>query len=267
MLYDVIVEGHLLDLPPALTPPIVNVNLLPEYDFDNIDFYLSEGLAETPGGRIWCAWVSGGDSEKAYFVLNWSDDKGKTWTKPQVVIDPHETRFSEERRSVVGVPWTAPNGDLWLFFDQSMTMFDGRDGLWYTICKNPDSNKPAWTTPVRIFHGCTLNKPIVHSSGAWILPVSLWRRWKMLTTYKNANAFTELDPERNAKVMVSLDEGKTWESRGNVTLENAICSYDEHHITELENGRLWMTLRSKDGIWQSFSDDTGYTWSDPQKYL
>jgi hypothetical protein len=68
-------------------------------------------------------------------------------------------------------------GRLWLFFHQSVGMFDGSCSNWYVRCDDPDAEKPAWTEPVYIGFGASLNKPIVRKNGEWILPVSLWERW------------------------------------------------------------------------------------------
>ena len=40
--------------------------------------------------------------------------------------------------------------------------------------------------------------------------------------------------------------------------------FDEHHIIELKDGRLWCLVRAEYGIGESFSDDMGQTWSPGQ---
>src|SRR5690606_3894952 len=154
----------------------------------------------------WACWVGGGDNEDAFFVLNYSDDDGGTWSDPKLVIDPQNPALSEKRRTIVGNLWTDPSGRLWLFFDQAMTYFDGRAGFWYSRCDNPNDNKPEWSEPVRIWHGCALNKPIVLKDSTWVLDVSLWDRSKIKSdVFKNA--FPELDSLRMANILVSTDEG------------------------------------------------------------
>ncbi len=46
-----------------------------------------------------------------------------------------------DRSVLVGNLWTDPLGRLWLIFDQSMDMFDGRAGVWAAICENPDAER------------------------------------------------------------------------------------------------------------------------------
>jgi predicted neuraminidase len=248
---------------PALVPPKINTSPLPLYDYDKLDYGMTIGIERTPKGRIWACWVGGGDNDDAFFVLNSSDDDGKTWSKPRMVIDPHDPSLKEKRRTVVGCLWLDPSGKLWLFFDQSMTMFDGRDGNWYTTCDNPDAVNPIWSAPVRFSDGCTLNKPIVLKDGTWLLPVSLWDRTKIKEAYKEA--FHELDDLRMANVFASNDQGKTWTRRGGVRYPQA--QFDEHHVVERKDGTLWMTARTVGGMWESVSNDQGKTWSEPQKYM
>lgn len=263
-----------LDLPaqimdPALIPPSVNTSPLPKYDYDRLDYGMTIGIERTPKGRIWVCWTGGGDSPDAFFVLASSDDNGESWSKPKVVIDPHDINLGEPRRCSVGNLWSDPLGRLWLFFDQSMSSFDGRAGTWYTICENPDSDQPVWSRPERIWHGCALNKPIVLKDGTWVLPVSLWQRWAITlhpragTRYKES--YHELDSLRMANVFTSSDKGKSWSRAGGILFPKA--SFDEHIIVEKNDGSLWMTARTNNGIWESSSINKGKTWSVPQKFM
>ena len=195
----------------ALIPPTLNTSPLPEYDYDRLDYGMTIGIERTPRGRLWACWVAGGDSPKAFFVLATSDDDGETWSKPRLVVDAHAKDLPAERSVLVGNLWTDPLGRLWLIFDQSMDMFDGRAGVWMAVCENPDAEEPQWSPPRRIWHGVTLNKPTVLSTGEWMLPISLDQR-DGFRQFKGC--FRELDPLRGANVFVSKDQGATWERRG-----------------------------------------------------
>ncbi len=242
----------------ALVPPIPNTSPLPDYDYDQLDYGMTIGIERTPGGRLWACWVAGGDSPKAFFVLATSDDDGETWSKPRLVLDSHAKELPRERSILVGNLWTDPKGRLWLIFDQSMDMFDGRAGVWATICENPDAEKPAWSPPRRIWHGVTLNKPTVLSTGEWMLPISLDQRGGF-GPFKGC--FAELDPMRGANVFVSTDEGKTWSRRGMAVFPNP--DWHEHMIVQRKDGSLWMPARTRTGIMESTSLDGGETWSKP----
>lgn len=242
----------------ALIPPKLNTSPLPEYDYDKLDYGMTIGIERTPGGRLWACWVAGGDSPDAFFVLATSDDDGETWSKPRLVVDSHSDKLPRKRSILVGNLWTDPLGRLWLIFDQSMDMFDGRAGVWASICENPDDDTPKWSEPRRIWHGVTLNKPTVLKNGEWMLPISLDQRGGF-GPFKGC--FTELNPYRGANVFVSTDEGETWERRGMATFPNP--DWHEHMIVEKNDKSLWMLARTSKGIMESTSTDLGHTWSDP----
>lgn len=242
----------------ALVPPELNTAPLPEYDYDRLDYGMTIGIDRTPGGRLWACWVAGGDSPNAFFVLATSDDDGETWSHPRVVVDTHSKDLPRARSTLVGNLWTDPLGRLWLIFDQSMDMFDGRGGVWAAICDNPDADDPIWSKPRRIWHGVTLNKPTVLSNGEWMLPISLDQRGG-LGAFKGC--FKELDPLRGANVFVSKDQGKTWKRRGKAVFPNP--DWHEHMIVERKDTTLWMLARTAKGIMETTSSDGGQNWSEP----
>lgn len=254
--FEIEVAEKVADL--ALIPPRMNTSPLPKYGYDRLDYGMTIGIERTPGGRLWACWVAGGDSPKAFFVLATSDDDGETWSPPRLVVDAHSERLPMDRSVLVGNLWTDPRGRLWLIFDQSMHMFDGRAGVWASLCENPDAAEPTWSPPRRIWHGVTLNKPTVLSDGEWMLPISLDQRTGFGPF---AGAFQDLDPLRGANVFVSTDEGATWERRGCVRFPNP--DWHEHMIVERRDGSLWMLARTANGIMQSTSTDRGRTWSEP----
>ena len=231
----------------ALIPPVLNTSPLPQYDYDKLDYGMTIGIERTPKGRLWACWVAGGDSPEAFFVLATSDDDGETWSKPRLVLDSHSTDLPRDRSILVGNLWTDPLGRLWLFFDQSMEMFDGRGGVWASVCDDPDGAAPVWSAPRRIWHGVMLNKPTVLSNGEWMLPLSLDQRtgegghWDPnFGPFKGL--FPELDPFRGANVFVSTDKGATWQRR-------AGTESPPQAITAEPGGRL--TIVTNDGIHRS----------------
>ncbi len=263
------------EVPPPLTqeqldvtlqPVEINTNPGPEYSDEARDYAMVIGLDRTPGGRLWAAWVAGGDSEEGYFVVATSDDDGATWSEPRLVIDPPNPPFGVLKRTLVGTFWTDPNGRLWLFFDQSLGYFDGRAGSWAITCDNPDDDEPVWSEPRRIWHGATLNKPLVLDNGEWLLPISLWTRDWIRTELRNPGPLFEgvhrdLDPLRKAHIFVSTDQGETWKRRGGVAADQR--RFDEHMYVKLADGRLWMLIRTYYGLAESFSSDLGRTWTEP----
>ncbi|MEZ6128588.1 MAG: family 16 glycoside hydrolase [Planctomycetaceae bacterium] len=242
----------------AMVPPTLNMSPLPDHDYEKLDYGMTIGIERTRGGRLWACWVAGGDSPTAYFVLATSDDDGQTWSKPRLVLDSHSSALPRDRSILVGNLWTDPLGRLWLIFDQSMDMFDGRAGVWTTLCENPDADEPMWSAPRRIWHGVTLNKPTVLSNGEWMLPISLDQRGGF-GPFKGC--FAELDPLRGANVFVSSDQGESWQRRGMAVFPNP--DWHEHMVVERKDGSLWMLARTGNGIMESQSTDGGRTWSQP----
>lgn len=251
------VPKSILDL--TLEPANINHQPGPEYAPQNQDYAMVIGIDRTPGGRLWAAWVGGGDNPLAYFIIASSDNDGKTWSHPRMVIRPGLTPTGLHRSVIVGNLWTDPTGKLWLFYDQSLEQFDGRAGVWAITFDNPDAENPTWSSPRRIWHGMSLNKPTVLNNGDWLLPISLWDRKKMRPIFHHA--YPELDDQRMAHWFASSDQGKTWTRRGGIPIPNP--QFDEHMLIELKDGRLWMLARNSHGIVESFSSDQGKTWTTP----
>jgi hypothetical protein len=253
-------------LEPPFVQPVTDSSLYPEND----SFVQSGGLERTPNGRLWVTWTGGGDNENAYLLSAWSDDEGKTWTHPQFKIGASPSPHGFKRSMCCGVMWTDPLGRLWWIFDYRMGSFDGRSGLWFSLCGNPDADEPLWSEPVRIWHGVSLNRPSVLSDGTWIMGVSLWPRHRIYgfpgQTWeydKYSGEYTkELDPLRKAWLFASKDNGRTWERRGGAVA--AQREFDEPSIIERRDGSLLMWLRTYYGLAETESFDRGHTWTEPK---
>ena len=240
--------------------PAVNFDPFPACSEKYLSFAMSAGLEITPGGRLWTCWIGGEDGPGAYLLASYSDDGGDTWRDPVFVIDPHDASLPCAVNTHVGCFWSDPHGRLWLFFHQSLGMFDGSSSNWFIRCEDPDAESPAWSRPCHLGFGVSLNKPVVRANGEWILPVSLWERWHITEPF--GDCYHELDPVRGANVFVSDDEGGHWRYRGGIVFEDS-C-FNEHSIVELRDGRLWMLSRCFGGAAQSHSEDGGVTWQPQQ---
>lgn len=254
--YEAATMRRIADL--ALIPPEIKTGYLPEYDYNTQDYVMALTIERTAKGRIWSAWIGECDCPRSFLLAATSDDNGETWSKPRLVIDGRSSSLPIPRTVIIGNFWTDPSGKLWLFFDQTMNHFDGRSGLWAIVCENPDADNPVWSEPKRIWHGSMLCKPLVLSSGEWMLPSYLLQNGG----FGPFNGiFPELDRYRGVNVLVSKDQGKSWELRGIRTFPDP--DWHEAMIVEKRDGKLWMMARTRKGIMESFSDNKGVTWSEP----
>lgn len=241
-------------------PPKIRTTDLAAYSTNKLDFALNNGLAISPGGRLWVNWISGGDGPGSFTAGNWSDDGGRTWTDVNLVIDGHDGTIAG-RTNIIGTYWVDPEGRLHLFTDQSLLHFDGRAGVWESVCANPDAPVPEWSAPRRIADGHLLNKPIIASDGTWFASVYNNGTWKSVSS-SMPDAFAQL--QRKVWCYASSNRGKTWEKRG--TVEFPGRDWQETQLVELKNGTLRVFARVHDDtgkLMVADSRDGGRSWSAP----
>jgi predicted neuraminidase len=156
----------------SLQAPDVNTTPGPEYAPSTRAWQGIPTIERTPHGRLWAAWYSGGDGEgpDSYVLLVTSGDDGKSWSMPKVVIDP-----PGGVRAFDPCLWHDPDGRLWLFWAQSLGLFDGRAGVWAITAEDSEAETALWSPPRRLCNGVMLNKPTVLSTGDWCLPAALWQ--------------------------------------------------------------------------------------------
>jgi hypothetical protein len=230
--------------PAYLNPAEIIINPGEEYSGSSRNFQGIPSLERAPEGRLWAVWYGGkgkGEDSLNYVILVTSGDDGKTWSKEKVVIDPDK---EGPVRAFDPELWLDPNGRLWVFWAQTIGHDGSIAGVWTITTDDPDSNTPKWSAPRRLTNGVMMCKPFVLSSGEWVLPVSTWR-----------------NTDKSAKMVVSTNQGQTWNIRGACNIPEQVRSYDEHIIIERKDGTLWMLVRTKYGIGQSTSRDRGKTWS------
>lgn len=192
---------------------------------------------------MWAVWYTGitpDEDLNNYVVVATSEDNGNSWEEV-LVIDPDG---SGPVRAFDPEVWLAPNGQLWIFWAQAIEHNGTVAGVWSLVINNPDEIDLDWAKPRRLTDGVMMCKPVVLSSGEWVLPASTWK----LTN-------------KSAKAIVSTDEGQTWQERGAVNVPEKFRNYDEHMIVEKKNGDLYMFVRTNYGIGESVSTDRGHTWS------
>lgn len=222
----------------------------PEYADEARMFQGIPGIERAANGRLWATWYGGGVTEDRhnYVMLVTSDDRGESWSKLKLVIDPDGPG---PMRAFDPCLWHDPDGRLWLFWNQKLCnrkqqFSEELERSWYLWAMhtgNSDSETPEWSEPKRLCEAIMMNKPTVLSSGEWLLCSSDWA-W-----------------DWSARVFRSTNHGETWEHWGRAHVpKKEDRSFDEHMVVERRDGSLWMLVRTRYGIGESFSTDAGRTW-------
>lgn len=114
------------------------------------------------GKRVFLAWYGNAKTECPgnYIMVAYGD--GNKWKNKvdMVVRSPH----MNEVRLFDPCLWRAPDDSIWLFWAQSEGKYtnkewlwsidpngkgqwDRKGGVWYSICRNPEGEKPLWSAP------------------------------------------------------------------------------------------------------------------------
>ena len=229
---------ELYRLPPVIHNPPPATHGLATRRFQGIP-----SLAAAPNDRLWAIWYAGktpAEDHNNYVVITTSGDGGGAWVE-RLVIDPDG---EGPVRAFDPQLWMDPTGRLWAFWAQAIGHQGTVAGVWAMTNADPEADDADWSAPRRLTDGIMMGKPIVLSTGEWLLPVSTWR-----------------DTDNSARVVVSDDQGQTWDLRGACDVPKDLRQYDEHMVVEKRDGALWMLIRTNQGIGESQSSDRGRTWS------
>ena len=199
----------------------------------------------TAGGRIFATLYSGGKTEENgnFSVLLVSDDDGITWSEPIAAVD-----VGNEERAYDSCLWIDPLGRLWYIW---AVMPNNR--IEYVTCEDPDADILRWSEIRTIPGDVMLNKPIVHSDGAWLFPTAVWKD-RLTTGSAGGNDGTK---PSGAHVYASEDNGQSFAHRGTVIARERW--FDEHMLLTKQNGDLEMYIRTTYGVGKAVSHDGGRT--------
>ena len=163
----------------------------------------------------------------------YSDDNGKTWSKPQAIQMPVS-------------PYDDPKGKVppeWIVWQNPERLNDGKYFVGYSRWVNEDlayfskkTKPPGWT---------------------WIESVVEFMR------------FENIDDNPEPKdIEITYSAWGDQALRVPHYIEPGLSVAQEPSIVQLPDGRLFTTLRSASGyIWYSVSDDNGITWCNPRPLL
>lgn len=224
-------------------------------------------IAITKGGRIFAGWYAGGLREphmSNYNLLVYSDDDGKTWSKPLFVIPSSyeycihslDIQLFIDPKGVLHVQWVQNNTEKIEADLVRMTKYMGPaqvDGYrfgdfvhsaWEMTCINPDADidNLEFSEPKYIYSGFLRCKPTFIDENNWLC----FAYDQMTDTYG---------------YNITQDGGKTYTRHyGSKKFKT---DFDETMAYKTDDGAIRMFARCSLGcLAESYSYDNGLTWSE-----
>ena len=181
-------------------------------------------------------------------------DGGKTWTDGATLI------ANEGKRNVMSVSiLRLASGELLLFY---MIKNGWNDCNLYVRRSNDEFatlSDPVRATVADGYHVVNNDRVVRLSSGRLIVPASLHPCPDGTRETWTGNGIP--------RAFVSDDEGRTWRADATVVdpPPRRKATLQEPGVLELEAGRLWMWMRTTQGVqYECFSTDGGTSWSEPK---
>ena len=184
----------------------------------------------TKRGRIFLTFYSGGVKEEIgnYVIVIKSDDGGNHFSEPIVIVKEDNGRCFDP------CLWIDPLGELWLTWAKCPD-----DGLYASVCRDPDAEELVWGEEFLVGHNVMMNKPIVVKSGEWLFPIAVWNDGIRVLSEEYDTKITE----KGSFVYATNDCGKTFQKLGFADVKDR--HYDEHMILEMKDGSLRMFVRTR----------------------
>ncbi len=213
-------------------------------------------LARLDDGRLLIVWCSWGD-EGSSIIGAFSTDHGRTWSAPNSLIKTPGGRDYD--------PSIVVSGKSVLVTCTTPAAGDGIHSS-KTWCTRSDDQGRTWTAPYEIpmnrvytcgktHHGLRLR------SGTLVMGYS----WDVLCQ-EGKTLKSEGQMHLRAGVMISTDNGKTWQNGGDTDAEykkigsGSVDGTDEPAIVELDDGSIYMLMRTgSDHLYEARSTDEGRT--------
>ncbi len=202
-----------------------------------------------------------------YLIMRSSTDGGRTWGEPWDMCDAAGERIKGNHQTV----FRMKSGKLGIVYNDHEHFPHGhptRDVGSGMMFRESEDEGRTWSDPVVIFpmHAmCCSGHAIVLDTGRIVAPSYRWISFDE-TVASEADNYLSF-----SFVMVSDDEGKTWQHS---LSELFVCNYrtcyalGEPAVVPLRDGRLLMDLRSEHGRrYRSYSEDGGLTWQRPMPAL
>ncbi|NUQ65764.1 MAG: exo-alpha-sialidase [Pirellulales bacterium] len=216
-------------------------------------------LARLENGRLMIVW-SGSGKEGSHIVGAFSEDHGKTWSQPIVLIKTPSGRDYD--------PSLVVSGPRVLVTCTTLPSAGGiRTST--TWCTRSDDGANTWSPyyEIPMNHRYTCGKThrgIRLKSGTLLMGYS----WDVLCE-KGQTLQQEGEMHLRAGVMISTDNGATWPNGGDTDAQyekvsaGAVRGTDEPAIVELDDATIYMLMRTgSDRLYEARSRDEGRTWTD-----
>ena len=217
-------------------------------------------LVTLKGASIGAA-VRGGDGHIGIKGrLDWihSEDGGKTWSEPAVIVDSQW----DDRNAGVGV---MPDGTVVMAYAEASTYDDegkwdtgrGRYQLFYVYSTD---NGRTWTDKIELcpdllYHGSPYGRIITLSDGTALMQIYTWHTEATRKLGKRTAGSSQC-----VGILRATDNGRTW-GDWSVISEH----YNEISLAEMHDGRIVAAMRDlkgRTGVCESA--DRGRTWTKPQ---
>lgn len=195
-----------------------------------------------------------------------SSDNGLTWGDPQTELDLpgaayHAVQVLVDRHHRLHA--------VFHVLEQAMPQEGYRGRLYNLWHSRKDSPEAPWSKPRQFFRGYVgALRGFTEAPSGRLLAAFAFAVPARMTRPESGVDYGWND----VTVCYSDDGGETWQrssSRLKVAQDNSrgLTRYGglEPHIVRLDDGRLWMLIRTKNGfLYESYSTDHGALWSEPQ---
>lgn len=223
------------------------------------DYYAFPSICRTASGDLLCVFYRGTGhvSPDGKVVMVRSSDEGKTWTKPEVVVDtPQDDRdpsIMQTRSGRILVSFFVLDGANW----------------------KPDWDRDTRTTP-RVHVACSDDGGKTFSQAR---PIDVGWTWNatsdevvqlpdgtLLLPFYGRTAGDKVD---RSAVAFSKDDGETWNAVPCASIaydESGVMAFHEPALVRLPDGTIICSLRTTNAgfhLYECRSKDNGKTWSKP----
>lgn len=237
-------------------------------------FQATPSVVETEGGTLYASWMTGDANEPGdnnYGVIARSDDGGKTWIDPLIIIDfaDPQTRGAEfslvpmvgNRLELRFVSCDNRIVNLDIGNQKGNTIFDHTSCI---IIENPDAD------PEDLVIG---DEKILLADSGYSLHLGVWQAPQRIKEGDREYLMLIGNVANRAiRILVSEDEGATWQLRSEINIESIpSVTFPEATVAQMPNGDLWILHRieggNNGGVGRFISHDFGRTWGEYQNNL